>query len=110
MNIKVYNRAEGGWMTYHRDNNGHYSEVHSGLPTSCERRFYDEPEYRFEKELRFKDSFIPGYYYGDLDYVYSAVDTKTTRTHRDVFSNGRRLITRKYRPVSTYNTRVFLNY
>jgi hypothetical protein len=111
-------------MTYHRDNSGNYSVVNEGLPVIAGVRLYDEgrylcdcpPIYRREavikRDLRFKPEFevYDRWNKCDMDYLFTEVETKTTKTRRDVFGNAYRQLVRKHRPVSTLRTELYLNY
>jgi len=93
------------WMTYRRDCDGHYSVVHEGLPV-C----------RYETNIKRCKSYKPTYECYDawnrcdMDYLFTEVETKTTKTVRDVFGNRYRQFVRKHRPVNTYRTDIYLNY
>jgi hypothetical protein len=115
MNYKVFDGDNRRWETWHKGNDGHYEVVRPGLPciqgiNSCDEwptYRYDQPHY-YETIAKKVNPRKPWYYFRDnLDYLYTAVETKTTKVRKDVFDNGRRLITRKYRPVSTYRTDLY---
>jgi hypothetical protein len=111
MNYKVYNQAAGNWVTYRRDSNGNYSEVHKGLPS-----YNDEPRCIYETEIRRDRRFKPVYDVYDtwnsepMEYQFTEVETKTTKTYRDIFRNKYRQVVLKHRPVNTYRTELYLNY
>lgn len=115
MNYKVYNTDASNWCTYRRDSTGHYDLIREGLPTYIKEFEVGEPVYRYETKIKRSRDFNPWCkirWFGDkYDYLFTEIETKTTKTRRDVFSNYRgRQIVRKCRPESTYRTEIYLNY
>jgi len=114
MNYKVYNTDTSNWMTYHRDGNGHYSVVHEGLPRVAElyRSKYREVEYGEDKYLydtivRPDSTYRPWYCPRNWEYDFTEIETKTTKTRRDIYRRGNRMLVRKQRPVRTLKTEIY---
>ena len=118
MNYKVKNNDTGNWMTYRKDNCGHYSVVREGLPRISGVSLYSYPEYinRYETVIRRDRSYKPDlevfdvWNRCDMDYKFTEIETKTTKTRRDVYGNKYRQYVHKGRPISTLKTELYLNY